>query len=237
MKPVPPMTRTRMQGLPHYDQGAPMTNRHLRITSAATLWVVAMTVSPACSGQRGRYSAEHFRTTRTNFVYVRDAVTKNWVNRRCDLRAPVARELPDPLSTPESGDLMSLQLMQPGTAKSGGLNSVQFETRDGYRVWSIEDVLREPDVEGRSAYSVQISWPRRGSETKYDPAEIFHLPMLGDQPPNEWGPWVTADKTREGALAWWSETTGQPPEPSQKIAHPFELRCEIVFTDTPGVVR
>src|SRR4029450_13980150 len=104
----------------------------------------------ACSAQRGRYAAEHFRTTRTNFVYVRDSVTKNWVNRRCELRAPVARELPFPLSTPESGDLMSLQLMQPGTAKTGGLNSVEFETRDGYRLWSIEDVLREPALRGRA---------------------------------------------------------------------------------------
>jgi hypothetical protein len=214
-----------------------MTNRRLRGGCAAALWLAWLTVPASCSPQRGRYTAEHFRTTRTNFVYVRDRVTKNWVNRRCELRVSLKRELPDPLSTPDTGDKLSIQLLQPGSAQTGGLNSVQFQTRDGYRVWSIEDVLHEPDVDGRSAYSVQISWPRPGGETKYDPAEIFHLPMLGDQPPNEWGPWVTADKTREGAFAWWSETTGRPPEQKQTIASPFELRCEIVFTDTPGVVR
>jgi hypothetical protein len=209
----------------------------VKFRATAVAWLVCMTWPAACSAQRGRYAAEHFRTTRTNFVYVRDRVTKNWVNRRCELRVPVARALPDPLETPESGTLLSVQLLQPGTAQSGGLNSAKFETRDGFRVWVIEDVLDEPDVDGRSSYQVQVEWPHPGAETKYDTAEIFHLPMLGDQPPNTWGPWVTADKTREGAFAWWSETSGQPPEPAQRIAHPFELRCEIVFTDTPGVVR
>jgi hypothetical protein len=212
-------------------------NGRLTGACAATLWIASMTIPAACSAPRGRYGAEHFQTTRTNFVYVRDRVTKNWVNRRCELRVPVARDLPRPLTTTESGDLMSVQLLQPGSAKTGGLTSVSFETRDGYRFWRIEDVLHEPDVEGRSSYLVQVSWPRTGSETRSDPSEIFHLPMLGDQPPNEWGPWVTADQTREGAMTWWSETTGRPPEPAQKIAHPFELRCEIVFTDTPGVFR
>src|SRR5215475_4320380 len=126
-----------------------MANRHLVGACAATLWIASITMPAACSAQRGRYSAEHFRTTRTNFVYVRDRVTKNWVNRRCELRVSVKRELPDPLSTPDSGDLMSFQLLQPGTAQTGGLNSIKFETRDGYRYWSIEDVLHEPDVDGR----------------------------------------------------------------------------------------
>jgi hypothetical protein len=214
-----------------------MTNRRLSAAVAATLWFATMSVAAACSAQRGRYSAEHFRTTRTNFVYVRDRVTKNWVNRRCELRVPVKRELPDPLSSAETGDLLSVQLLQPGTAQTGGLHSVKFETTDGYRLWTIEDVLHESDVDGHTSYSVQISWPTPGTSTRYEDAEIFHLPMLGDQPPNAWGPWVTADKTREGAFAWWSETTAKPAEPKQAIANPFELRCEIVFTDTPGVVR
>ena len=204
---------------------------------SAALWAVLLTVPCACSAQSGRYSAEHFRTTRTNSVFVRDRVTKNWVNRRCELRVPLARELPNPLQTNETGTLLSVQLIRPETAQSGGLNSVDFDTRDGFRVWVIEDVLREPDLKGRSTCLVQVSWPKAGEEWKRDPAEIFHLPVLGDQPPNTWGPWVTADKTREGAMAWWSETQGKPPEPAQRIAHPFELRCEMVFTDTPGDVH
>ena len=214
-----------------------MTNRPLVGACAWVLWLAALFVPASCSAQHGRYAAEHYMTTRTNFVYVRDTVTKKWVNRRCELRVPVARHLPEPLQTNDSGTLLSVQLLQPGTAESGGLQSVDFQTRDGFRVWTIEDVLHEADVKGHSAYSVQVAWPHPGLATKYDPAEIFHLPMLGDQPPESWGPWVTADKTREGAMAWWSETTGQRPEPAQQIDNPFELRCEIVFTETPGVVR
>lgn len=201
--------------------------------------VTASAILAACSVSAGRdrYAAEHFRTTRTNFVYVRDRVTKNWVNRRCELRVDVARPLPDPLQTNEDGTRLSVQLLRPESAETGGLNSVAFQVRDGKRVWVIDDVLHEDDVNGKTGYQVQVQWPKPGAETKYDPAEIFYLPRLGDQEPNTWGPWVTANKTRAGALAWWSETTGQPPEPPQRIEHPFELRCEIVFTDTPGVVR
>ena len=64
----------------------------------------------ACSGPGSseRYRAEHFRTTRSNFVYVRDRVTGQWANRHCELRTPVARPLPDPLMTDEHGSLLSV---------------------------------------------------------------------------------------------------------------------------------
>ena len=84
---------------------------------------------------------------------------------------------------------------------------------------------------------MQVQWPHPGAETQDHRAEILDLPPLGNQPPNTWGPWVSANKTRPGAMAWWDETTGQPPAPSQPIPHPFELRCQVVFTDIPGVVR
>jgi hypothetical protein len=198
---------------------------------AAIVFAACATAPPS------RYVAEHFRTTRTNFVFVRDTVTGNWVNRRCELRVAVARVIPDTLRTEESGDLMSVQYYQPGSVGTAGLRSIAFETREGYRVWSLEDVLNEDDVAARTSYSVQIAWPQRGEATRHDPMELFHLPGPGAMPPNTWGPWVTASATREGAFAWWDEARGKPPEPPEPIAHPFALRCQIVFTDTPGVVR
>jgi hypothetical protein len=205
-----------------------------RLVAAACLATVV-----ACSGpgSSGRYRAEHFRTTRSNFVYVRDRVTGQWVNRHCELRTPVARPLPDPLNTDEHGDLLSVQLFEPGSAQSAGLRSVDFEVRDGFRVWTIDDVLHAEDVEGRTSYGVQVAWPQTGQPTRHDPLELFHLPRLGNDPPGTWGPWVVASSTREGAFGWWSETQGAPPEPPQPIEHPFELRCQVVVTDTPGVVR
>jgi hypothetical protein len=191
----------------------------------------------ACTGASGRYAAQHFRTTRSNFVYVRDRVTGNWMNRHCELRAPVARPLPDPLMTEEHGSALSVQLHDPESVKSAGLRSVDFAVRDGFRMWVIDDVLEEADVDGETSYSVQVSWPRTGEETRHDPLELFHLPRLGDQPPDTWSPWVVASSTRTVAFGWWDEAQGARPEPPQPIAHPFELRCQIVATDTPGVVR
>lgn len=198
-----------------------------------------MVLLAACSpgGPKGRYGAEHFRTTRSNFVYVRDRVTGDWVNRRCELRAPVARPLPDPLMTDEDGSLLSVQLFDPESVRSAGLRSVDFAVRDGFRVWVVEDVLGADDVEGRTSYGVQVSWPQADESTRHDPLELFHLPRLGNDPPGTWGPWVAAGSTREGAFGWWEEAQGAPPAPPQPIPHPFELRCQVVVTDTPGVVR
>src|SRR5262249_34702826 len=169
----------------------------------------------ACSGpgSSGRYSAEAFRTTRTNFVYVRDRVTGQWVNRHCELRVSVERPLPIP--EPDGGDAISVQYFEPGIAQTGGLRSAAFTTRDRYRIWIIADVLNRADTKGRSSYSVQLAWRQRGAETRFDPLELFHLPPLGDMPPNVWSPWVRASATREGAFAWWDETYGKPPDPPQ----------------------
>src|SRR5262245_55794103 len=188
-------------------------------------------------GSSSRYAAENFRTTRTNFVYVRDKVTGQWVNRRCELRAPVARPIPEPLTTSEDGDRLSVQLFDRESVRSAGIQSVHPETRDGFRVWVIENALRADDVAGRTRYGVSVSWPQRDQPTHHDPLELFYLPRLGNETPGEWSPWVVASATREGAFGWWSEAQGAPPAPPQPIAYPFELRCQIVTTDTPGVVR
>jgi hypothetical protein len=213
-----------------------LVNRHAG-TLLAGAACLALVVGCSAPGPSSRYTAEHFRTTRTNFVYVRDRVTGSWMNRHCELRAPVARKLPDPLMTDEHGDLLSVQLFEPGSARTGGLQSVTFDVRDGHRVWVIDDVLGPDDVEGHTSYGVQVEWPQAGQSTRYDPLELFHLPRLGDEPPGTWSPWVVASSTREGAFGWWSEAQGAPPAPPQPIAQPFELRCQMVATDTPGVVR
>ena len=209
--------------------------RTARMSSA--LVTVCLATLMACSGPSGRYEAQNFRTTRSNFVYVRDRVTGEWMNRHCELRVPVARPLPDPLRTEDHGDALSVQLHDPVSVRTAGLRSIDFAVRDGFRVWVIDDVLDEADVDGETSYGVQVAWPRKGEETRHDPLELFHLPRLGDQPPDTWGPWVVASSTRTGAFGWWEEAHGAPPEPPQPIAHPFELRCQIVATDRPGVVR
>jgi hypothetical protein len=207
------------------------------VTALAGLACLAIVTDCSSAGPPSRYVAEHFRTTRSNFVYVRDRVTGQWMNRHCELRAPVARQLPDPLTTDQHGDLLSVELFEPGSVRTGGIRSMGFEVRAGFRVWVIDDVLRLADLEGRTRYGVQVKWPEAGQATRYDPLELFYLPRLGNEPPETWSPWVVASATREGAFGWWSEAQGVPPAPAQPITHPFELRCQVVATDTPGVVR
>src|SRR5262249_43692295 len=180
---------------------------------------------------------EHSGPTRPHRARVGARFRGAWLTRHCELRTPVARPLPDPLTTDEHGDLLSVQLFEPESAQTAGLRSVDFEVRDGFRVWTIDDVLRAEDVEGRTSYGVQVAWPQTGQPTRHAPRELFHPPRLGNDPPGSGGPWVVASSTREGAFGWWNETQGAPPEPPQPIEHPFELRCQVVVTDTPGVVR
>jgi hypothetical protein len=221
------------------ERGDVDRNALMRRAGPAVVGAACLTMVVGCSGggPSSRYVAEHFRTTRTNFVYVRDHVTGQWVNRHCELRVPVARPLPDPLMTDEHGDLLSVQLFKPESVQTAGLRSVSFDVRDEFRVWTIDDVLGPADVEGRTSYGVQVAWPETGQSTRHDPLELFHLPRLGSEPPDTWSPWVVASSTREGAFGWWSEVQGAPPAPPQPIAYPFELRCQVVATDTPGVVR
>ncbi len=216
-------------------------HRHSRTPNdgAALAGAALLAIAAACSTPTpaGRYAAEHFRTTRSNFVYVRDRVTGKWVNRHCELRVALARALPDPLVTDENGSLLSVELFEPESVQTAGLRSLEFAVRDGFRVWTIDDVLDRADVEGRTSYGVQVFWPEAGRPTRHDPLELFHLPRLGNEPLDAWGPWVVASSTREGALGWWSEVQGAPPAPPRAIAYPFELRCQVVATDAPGVVR
>src|SRR5262249_57013675 len=121
---------------------------------------------PGCSA---RSRAARSGSTRTTFGSARERGTGQGVNRHCELRTPVARPLPDPLNTDEHGDLLSVQLFEPESAQSGGLRSVDFEVRDGFRVWTIDDVLHAEDVEGRTSYGVQVDWPQSGQPTRHDP--------------------------------------------------------------------
>ena len=76
-----------------------MPSAHWIRAAAAAMYAASLA---SCSMSPGRYSAKHFRTTRTNFIFVRDRVTKQWVNRRCELRVSTERTLPDPLRLAES---------------------------------------------------------------------------------------------------------------------------------------
>jgi hypothetical protein len=204
--------------------------------AAATL---ALLLAAACSqplGERGRYRMATDPGSRHGLRYVKDRETGLWVIRQCELRVAAARELPEPLQDDAHGSRLHVSVFKPETVSSGLLLSVDFELRDGYRVWPGADVLDEDDLAGRVAYGIQVSWPQTSGETRHEPLEVISLPPLGDTPPDEWSAFLRADRLREGAFGWWEEAHGSDAPALEPPAHPFELRCRLVLRDVPGVV-
>jgi hypothetical protein len=182
----------------------------------------------------GRYVMATDPGSRYSFKYVRDRVTDLWIYREFELRVDTVRPMPEPWSDDAHGDRLSLQLFRPQTAQTGGLRSGTPAIEDGYRIWRGADVADESDLDGRAAYGVNVSWPREGEETRYDPLEIFSLPPLGDTEPGTWSPWLTAASLREGGFGWWEEVHGKAADPVSAPEHPFEFRWRLVTIDAPG---
>src|SRR5262249_11554199 len=120
---------------------------------------------------RGRYHMATFLTTRSHFQYVQDSQTGKWVNRACELRVAEARPLPEPLQDDAHGSRLTVEIFKPETVESSFLLSIDFKTDAGYRVWPAAVVLDADDLNGRSAYGVQLSWPEDGKPTRTDPME------------------------------------------------------------------
>ena len=200
--------------------------------------VLALLLAAGCSQalERGRYRMATDPASRHGLRYVKDRETGQWVNRECELRVSAERELPEPLQDEAHGSKLHVSVFKPETVSSGLLLSIDFELRDGYRVWRGADVLDEDDLAGRLAYGIQVSWPQTGGETRHEPLEVIALPPLGDTPPDEWSAFLRADRLREGAFGWWEEAHGSDAPALEPPAHPFELRCRLVLRDVPGVV-
>lgn len=205
------------------------------------LCAAALTLAVACSSaptapSSGRYRMATHRTTRSNFAYVMDVETQRWANRECELRVSTARALPDPLSGPEHGTQLSVQLFKPVSVESAYFHPNNYEMRDQHRVWLLRHVGDEGDLTGRSAYGVQVQWFWEGEDPTYDALEMIRMPPLGNQPPGVWSEWSGASSLREGAFGWWEEAHGKAQREVKPPEYPFELRCRVFLADTPGVL-
>ena len=196
---------------------------------------VAALAAAACSGDAGarpRYEMARDQGSRHDFRYARERASKLWVLLHCELRVPIARELPDPLRTEETGDLISYTRHNPGSMGSAGIAPAGFVERDGYRVWLYREVAREADLEGSASLTVQARWPVEGTaEPRMEAMESFTLPALETMRPYEWTPWRRADELRDGFFAGWEKVHGKDAEALPPPEHPYELRCRPVLTD------
>ena len=183
-----------------------------------------------------RYMLARDPGSRYDFRYVMDRQNRRWVQRECELRVSTARRLPDPLLDLDHGNRLQVSLQKSGSVGSAGVMSLDFETRDGFRVWKIRDVLHEDDATGRTAYGVTVSWPQEGTSTEFDAYELFPLPPLGNVPPDTWSEWKSAASLREGGMGWWEEVQGEPPTQVALPKYPFELRYRLILTDNPVLI-
>jgi hypothetical protein len=190
----------------------------------------------SCSQPAARYRMARDPGSRHAFEYVQDRETGRWVIRECELRVSQARPLPEPLSDDAHGDKLSVSIFRSLSVESGLLLSLEFEARDGYRVWRGADVPEEDDLADKVAFGVQVEWPREGEETRYEPLEVISLPPFGDAAPGAWSEWLRAGHLREGAFGWWEEAHGRDAPPLAPPEHPFEVRCRLALKDVPGVV-
>lgn len=204
-------------------------------------WVlVAAGCAGPGSGANGgsRYVLTRDPGSRYDFRYVMDQQTHQWVQREAELRVSVDRKIPSPLLDPDDGSLLSVQLVKPGSSQTGGLFSMDFETRDGFRVWKIRDVMREADIKGSVRYVVTIKWPRAGQPTAFDDNEVFFMPAPGNVAPNEWSAWKPASALREGGFGWWEEARNAPATVAadKPVAHPFEMRYRLLLVNDPVTI-
>jgi len=200
----------------------------MRFVTISLLALVA--IAPAAA--RERFHLVRDPASRYGFRHVQDRETQLWVHLHCELRVPVGRKLPEPLSTPETGDLISYTQYTSESMGSAGIVPTEFTLRDGQRVWLWRVLADEAMLDGHAALSVQVSWPGPpDAERQSDPMELFHLPLLNSLLPWRWSEWREPDEVRGGFFAGWEKLHGIAADGSPRPAEPFSLRCRPVLAD------
>jgi hypothetical protein len=205
-----------------------------RRPSAALALLAGLALLSACDmlDARERFVMATDQASRYSFRYVQDRETKLWVHLHCEIRVPVARKLPDPITSSETGDLLHFTEFGSGTMGSAGVDKNEQEIRDGYRVWLYRVTTGEDHYKGHAGFGISVTWPDPGKETRYEPSENFNLPALNSMTPYVWTPWRKADEVRGGAFADWERVQGRPAsDPAQAAPEPFEMRCRPVLSD------
>lgn len=197
--------------------------------SLATAVLFALFALPA---HAARYAMKRDPASRYDFRHVYERDSKLWVHLHCELRVPLARRLPEPITSAETGDLMSTTYFASQSMGTGDFVPREWRERDGHRVWLARSIARESDFDDSSSYGVQLSFPGRDDgPSRREPMEVFALPRFASLVPYVWSPWRRADELLGADFAGWGKLQGEPAEPVAAPPHPFELRCRTVLWD------
>ncbi|MFN7954310.1 MAG: hypothetical protein U0610_21470 [bacterium] len=194
--------------------------------------LAALLPSGCSTAPRGPYRVAVDPASRYSFRYVQERKSGKWVHLHCELKVAAARALPEPLSTPETGDRISFTRFNPGSMGTAGIVPGEFEMRGDERVWLYREVAREADLAGEAALSVQIVWPEaEPGPPRREASELFHIPSIATFEPYVWSPWRGPDEVRGGDMPDWERVHGIAGAPAPPIEHPFALRCRTVLSD------
>jgi hypothetical protein len=192
------------------------------------------TLAAACGGTDAVEARERYIAVEGGNRLM-DRASKQYVLVHCEIRVPLARALPDPISSSETGDRLSAQYLTSVTMETAGFDKHDQRIADGWRTWLWRDTPDLAWARGTGRLAIASRWnddePLHG-----EPTEIFNLPKLDAYPPWVWSPWRRADALRAGDFAVYdalqdrgTEAALAPPE------HPFEVRCRVVLSDSPVV--
>src|SRR5204862_6948620 len=155
---------------------------------AAVTLVAGLVLLGACDAldARERFVMATDEASRYSFRYIQDRQTGKWVQLHCEIRVPVSRKLPDPITSSETGDLLHFTEFGEGTMGSAGVDKNEQEIRDGYRVWLWRDTPGEAHYKGKAGFGIQVTWPDPGAEARHEPLENFNLPAMRTMSPYVW---------------------------------------------------
>ncbi len=151
--------------------------------SIRVLLLVNALAGGAAEAQRSRYQPM------PGHPWLQDRETGRYPHAHCELRVPLARPLPEPLTRPETGDLLSKTYLTAATMESADIVPTAFTVADGWRTWLWRDLPDAARVKGSGRLAITVRWPNADGTLRDEPTEIFKLPALEAHPPWQWSPW------------------------------------------------
>lgn len=187
----------------------------------------------SCRAQSKRYVA--IKVGHGYNVY--DLLTKKWLQRQVQLRVSSSRKLPDPLISPEHGNLLHCTDYDSGGCGTGNLVPDRFVLRDEFRIWQWRKAINQDNLQGKNSFSISVDQLEQdGRKTAPEITEIFDYPPIDKQEPDQWSEWQGASSQRHGDFAWWQEVHKQELPQPVHIEFPFEMRWRILLTEEPRLI-
>lgn len=163
--------------------------------------------------------------------WLEDRETGRYPHAHCELRVSITRPLPEPLTSPATGDLLSKIYLTAATMESAGIVLTDVIVADGWRTWLWRDTPDATRVQGSGRLAITVRWPNPDGTLRREATEIFALPALEAHPPWHWSPWQRAQQIRSGEHATYEALENAPAAAIAPPAQPFEVRCRTVLSE------